>query len=153
MKGRKIRFGIAAMILVIAFCLQGCTLMDPETSYKVTLDDSKKKLEMELKADLSQGYEWIFYPGEGVLIEASTPTYRNDIFSDTYVTKCTFTAHEQESDDLYLILIKDGDIDSAKAYIYPVSFDADGICTLGKVEEKSVGLNKDLKSRVEGMMK
>lgn len=151
MKGKKIRFGIAAMILVIAFCLQGCTLMDPETSYKVTLDDASKKVEMELKADLTQGYEWMFFTASGVLIQASTPTYRNDIFSDTYITKCTFTAHEQESDELYLILIKDGDVDNAKAYIYPVSYDANGICTLGKVEEKSVGLNKDLKSRVESM--
>ena len=151
MRGKKFRVCIAAAIMLVAVCLQGCTLKDPETSYKVTIDDSGTKIDMELKADTSQGYEWLFYTETGVMIQASTPTYRNDILSDTYITKCTYTAHEQESDTLYMVLMQNGDVDSAKAYAYPVSFDEDGNVSLGDIKEYSVGLDSALKSKVESL--
>jgi len=143
------RSGFLVALLVFVFALTGCGNKTGETSYKVTLTEDQTRLDVELKADTSKGFEWKYYTDNNVLTEI-TQTPENDIFSNTYILKYRFNAQVSESDTIYFVLSKNGDVETAKSYSYSVDVSNDGIITLGDVKEDAV---KDLPKLMEKMNK
>lgn len=137
--------------MTMTFCLQGCSLKSAETSHDVYTDTTGKKVTIELKADKSQGYEWKFYTETGALLKSSTDLDRDDLLSETRISKCTYKAEEPSSDTITVVLIKDGDIDAAKAYSYPITYNEDLKASIGAVKECTVGLNPDVKAKVQSL--
>lgn len=148
---QKIRSLLLVAILVVAFCLQGCSIKPAETTYNVYTDATGKKVTIELKADKSQGYQWKYYTETGALLKSSTDLDRDDILSETRITKCTYKAEEPSTDSITIVLIKDGNIDEAKAFVYPITYNADLKATIGTAVEYTVGLNNDIKTKVQNL--
>lgn len=147
----SLKKGIVVGLLAVMFILQGCTLRDAETTINVTQSDDKRKLQVELKADTSQNYEWKYFTQNGLVIETTLPENTSDQFSTTYITRYRFGAHDEGQDTMYFVLIKDGDLETAKAYAYEVSVDANAALTISQPTEMTVKLYPELMQRLENL--
>lgn len=150
---KKFRCLFLAVVLMFSFCIQGCSIKEAETSHNIYhTDNTKTKITIEMKADKSQGYQWKFYTETGMLIKSSVDLDRDDVLSETRITKCTFKPDESgKTDVIYMVLIKNGDIDAAKAYAYPISVDENEQTVIGAMTEYTVGLNPQVKAKVSAL--
>lgn len=136
-------------LLIIMLFLQGCTLREAQTTIQVTQSDDKRKLQVELKADTSQNYEWKYYTQNGLISESTLPENTSDQFSTTYITRYRFTAHDEGTDTIYFILIKDGDLETAKAYAYEVTVDENAAIRISSPTEMTINLYPEIMERVK----
>lgn len=140
---KKVTKRLVAMLLMTSMMLlQGCALTEPETSHLVKVRDDGKALVAELKASTDDGYEWQYVLDGSTYSEASVD-YKNNIFSNTYETDYEFISAGLGTGTLYLILVKNGDYDSAKVFSYMLSATNDNIITIDK--EGSYLLASDIK--------
>lgn len=138
---------IAMMLVVSMFLLQGCSVTKPETSHLVTLDTAGKVLTAELKASTGDGYEWQYVLDNGSMTESSA-SFSNNIFSNTYGSTYTFTCSDIGNNVLYLILVQNGDYDTAKVFSYMISIDNSSVMKIDKEGSFLLPANIDLYKRV-----
>mgnify|MGYP000816045581 FL=1 len=105
---------------------------------------------MYKRQDQSQGYEWKYFITNGALSESAS-RFENNIFSDTYIQKYSYTYNVSKGneDQLVFVLIKDKDYENAKAYEYPVTIDDNGSVKIGNRTEKTVGYYPDLLKMIQ----
>lgn len=154
----KIRFNtfkkcLISSLLLGMLVLQGCSIKDAQTTIKVTQSDDKRKVQVELKADTSQNYEWVYFTQNNLITESNLPESTNDQFSTTFITKYRFSAHDEGEDTMYFVLIKDGDLEKAKAYAYEMSVNDEAKIKMSDVTEMTVGLYPDILKKLEETVK
>lgn len=141
---------IVGILLAMSILLiQGCSLVEPETSHLVTISEDGKTLTAALKASTDDGYEWQYILEENNLTEI-TKNVSNNMFSNTYGTTYTFTAAGDGKNVFDLILVKDGDYDNARVFSYALDVDTDGNITIEKEADFLLGSNIKLYKRVTG---
>lgn len=140
---------VAVLLVMSIFLLQGCSLVEPETSHLVTISEDGKTLTAALKASTDDGYEWQYVMEKDNLTEM-TKNVSNNMFSNTYGTTYTFVAHGDGENVLSLILLKDGDYDNAKVFSYRLSIDGSGNITIDKEASFLLGSDIKLYKRVTG---
>jgi hypothetical protein len=120
-KIRKVLFIMT--MLVSTFMLQGCSyeeLTTPVTSHSITNDETNSlAFHIELKADLTQGYKWYIYSTQE--IDEADSKYHEGLLNDTYTSKYKYIVRETDDFDLYLILVKDGNLETARIFPYKMS--------------------------------
>lgn len=143
---KRFRKLFLAMILTLSvFVLSGCSyeeLTTPVTSHEITKDeDDNFTFHVELKADLTQGYKWYVYATQE--IDEADMKVHEGFLNDTYTTKYEYIVRNVGEFDLYLILVKDGNLDTARIFPYEMTVtEQDGIT----FEEMSAyNLNTDTK--------
>lgn len=117
---------IFSFIMMFSFFLQGCSLEEysiknlttPTTGHEIVKDKySETKFEVQLKADMTQNYEWYVYSQKE--LDETGQKLRKGMFNKTYYWNYGYVARGDEEDFyLYLILVKDGDLETCKAYPY-----------------------------------
>lgn len=143
---KKIKKIIMAMVLMVSMlALQGCSfseLTTPVTSHSITNDETNTfAFQVELKADLTQGYKWYIYATHE--IDESDSKFHEGLLNDTYTSKYKYIVRETCEFNLYLILVKDGNLETARIYPYEMTVtEADGITF---EEMTSYNLNTDNK--------
>lgn len=152
----KSRLGFVKVFLLVGLfatmlLLQGCSLKEAETTIKVTQSDDKRKLQVELKADTSKNYEWKYFTLHGIVTESTLPDNTKDLLSTTYITKYRFSANDEGQETMYFVLIKDGDLETAKAYVYDITVDANSAMIVSSPTELSVNLYPDIMERLKNM--
>lgn len=120
-------------MVICAMTLSGCKYYklarfakwfgDPETSHEVSVSSDGQTVRAVLKQDTSAGYGWKYYE-EGNAISYYNVSYSKDIFTSTDCTTYDFISLESGKSTLYLILTKDGDLDTAKVFFYELSTDS-----------------------------
>lgn len=142
-KFKRIILGMVLMVSMLA--LQGCSyseLTTSVTSHSLTSDESNNfAFHVELKADLTQGYKWYVYATQE--IDEADSKYHEGLLNDTYTSKYKYIVRESGEFDLYLILVKDGNLETARIYPYEMTVtEKEGI----SFEEMSAyNLNSDTK--------
>ena len=141
---------IGLVMALFCLCLTGCSFVKAETTIQVSVDTDGKTVKAVLKADQSQGYEWKYLIANGALSESAS-RFENNIFSDTYIQKYSYTYNVSKGneDQLIFVLIKDKDYENAKAYEYPVTIDDTGSVKIGNRTEKTVGYYPDLLKAIQ----
>jgi hypothetical protein len=139
---KNVKKVIAVFLVMSMMLLQGCSITEPETSHLVKLSEDGKTLTAELKASTDDGYEWQ-YLFNGNQFSEESANYSNNIFSNTYGSTYTFIATDTGKDTFYLLLVKDGDYDTAKVFSYELSVDNNSVITIEK--EGSYLLASDIK--------
>ena len=91
-----------------------------------------------------------YFITNGALSESAS-RFENNIFSDTYIQKYSYTYNVSKGneDQLVFVLIKDKDYENAKAYEYPVTIDDNGSVKIGNRTEKTVGYYPDLLKMIQ----
>lgn len=125
--------------------MQGCSyeeLTTPVTSHELTNDESNNfAFHVELKADLTQGYKWYLYATHE--IDEADSKYHEGLLNDTYTSKYKYIVRESGEFDLYLVLVKDGNLETARIYPYEMEVtEANGITF---TEMTAYNLNTDAK--------
>lgn len=138
---------MAVLLAMGMMLLQGCALTEPETSHFVKVREDGKALVVELKASTDDGYEWQ-YILDGSTYSQISVDYKNNIFSNTYGTNYEFTSAGYGTGTLYLILVKNGDYDSAKVFSYVLSATNDNVLTIDKEDSYLLASNVKLYNRV-----
>lgn len=114
---------LAILLMMTMLALQGCSfseLTTPVTSHIVTPNESNDyAFHVELNADLSQGYKWYMYT-TGDIDESESKVHKG-FLNDTYNTKYKYVIREEGEFDFYLILVKDGNLETARIYPYEIS--------------------------------
>lgn len=114
---------LGTLLTVAMLVLQGCSfseLTTPVTSHNVTENESNAyAFHVELNADLSQGYKWYMYT-TGDIDESDSKVHKG-FFNNTYNTKYKYVIREDGEFDFYLILVKDGNLETARIYPYEIS--------------------------------
>lgn len=142
------RIAVVLLAMSILF-LQGCSLIEPETSHLVTLSEDGKTLTADLKASTDDGYEWQ-YLTEGNNITETSKKITNNVFSNTYGTVYEFSAAGDGTNVLYLILLKDGDYQNAKVFSYALTVEISGKINIDKEANYLLGSDIKLYNRVTG---
>jgi hypothetical protein len=128
---RKWKRFLLLMICLVSTCiLQGCSyqeLTTPVTSHAVTKDESNTfAFQVELKADLTQGYKWYIYATHE--IDESDSKFHEGFLNDTYTSKYKYIVREASEFNFYLILVKDGNLDTARIFPYQMKVtESDGV--------------------------
>lgn len=136
---------LAVVVMLSLLILPGCSfeeLTTPVTSHAVTHDENNNfAFHVELKADLTQGYKWYVYATDE--IDESDMKVHEGLLNDTYTTKYKYIVRNSGEFDFYLILVKDGNLETARIFPYEMTVtDQDGIT----FEEMSAyNLNTDTK--------
>lgn len=138
---------LIAVILIVAsmFVLQGCSyyeeLTTPVTSHEVVTNESNNMaFHVNLNADLSQNYKWYVYSTAD--LDVADTTYREGFFNDTYTSEYKYIARNDGEYDLYLVLVQDGNLDTARIYPYELTVTNAGVSF---VEMSAYNLNTDNK--------
>lgn len=145
---------VSLMMVVLIMMLQGCSSSDfsisklttPITSHEINMDKySSYKFEVSLTADMTQKYEWYIYSTGD--IDETGVKLRKGLFNKTYYWNYAYSARGESDFYVYLLLVKDGDMDTCKAFPYLVHFSDSGIIL---TEEKAFTLsgNPDLYKEV-----
>ena len=136
---KRMKKVVSIVLIMATLCLlTGCSFVKAETTIQVSVDADGKTVKAVLKADQSQGYEWKYFITNGALSESAS-RFENNIFSDTYIQKYSYTYN----------VIKDKDYENAKAYEYPVTIDDNGSVKIGNRTEKTVGYYPDLLKMIQ----
>lgn len=111
---------LAAGLIVSMLVLTGCSyeeLTTPVTSHSVTKDDRDGlRFHADLKADMSQNYKWYVYAtGE---IDQADDKISEGMFNDTRTDKYEFVIRQEYDFTFYLILVQDGNLETARIYPY-----------------------------------
>lgn len=125
--------------------MQGCSyeeLTTPVTSHALTNDESNNfAFHVELKADLTQGYKWYIYATRD--IDEADSKFHEGLLNDTYTSKYKYIVRESDEFNLYLVLVKDGNLETARIYPYEmVVTESDGVSF---TEMTAYNLNTDAK--------
>lgn len=124
-KGKKIL--VLMLIMSLAALLQGCSPSDfsisalttPSTTHELIKDKyNSKKFEISLTADMTQKYEW--YVFSEVDLDKTGEKFRKGMFNDTYYWDYGYMVTEGDDFNVYLILVKDGDLDNSRVFPYHV---------------------------------
>lgn len=128
------RVVILAMMVLLVMMLQGCSPSDfsisklttPTTTHEVNMDKySSYKFEVSLTADMTQKYEWYIYStGE---IDETGAKFRKGLFNKTYYWNYGYNVSGENDFYVYLLLVKDGDLETCRAFPYLVHFSDSGI--------------------------
>ena len=148
---KRMKKVVSIVLIMATLCLlTGCSFVKAETTIQVSVDADGKTVKAVLKADQSQGYEWKYFITNGALSESAS-RFENNIFSDTYIQKYSYTYNVSKGneDQLVFVLIKDKDYENAKAYEYPVTIDDYGSVKIGNRTEKTVGYYPDLLKMIQ----
>ena len=146
MKKTKKTF-ISLLLVSLVLLLQGCLPSDfsvtklttPKTTHEVVKDESNKyKFEVSLTADMTQKYEWYVYTTGN--IDETGAKFRKGVFNKTYYWNYGYTTTSGDDFYVYLLLVKDGDMETCKAFPYLIHFDDSG---LNLTEEKAFTLSGD----------
>jgi len=121
---KKVKRIILGLLLIVSMlALQGCSyeeLTTPVTSHSMTNDESNNfAFQLELKADLTQGYKWYIYATHE--IDEADSKFHEGFLNDTYTSKYKYIVREAGEFDLYLILVKDGNLETARIYPYEMT--------------------------------
>ncbi|MGN0130834.1 MAG: hypothetical protein ACI4AA_00135 [Lachnospiraceae bacterium] len=143
---KRFRNMFFAMVLILSmFVLQGCSyseLTTPVTSHAVTYDESNTfAFHVELSADLTQGYKWYVY-ATSEIDEADQKVHKG-LLNDTYTTKYKYIVRNAGEFDFYLILVKDGNLETARIFPYEMTVSETGGITFE--EMSAYNLNTDTK--------
>lgn len=148
----KISFIIAAIFVMATFLLQGCAIMEGETSRKLIISENKRELQVILKADQEENYEWQYFTEKNNLNDM-TETVKSNIFSNTLTKEYTFGMNDSKKDTLILVLYKTDDVENGKTYSYEVSYDEDDNIVVGDCKEETLKYSPELLEKVKGEMK
>ncbi|MBD5541860.1 MAG: hypothetical protein HDR00_11865 [Lachnospiraceae bacterium] len=142
-KLKKVFLAVALMSCMLV--MQGCSyeeLTTPVTSHELTSDESNNyAFHVELKADLTQGYKWYVYSTQE--IDEADSKYHEGLLNDTYTSKYKYIVREPGEFDLYLILVKDGNLETAR--IYPFEMTVTDSSEVSFTEMMAYNLNTDKK--------
>lgn len=143
---KRFRKMFLAMVMMLSMViLPGCSyeeLTTPVTSHEITNDENNNfAFRVELKADLTQGYKWYVYATAE--IDESDMKVHEGFLNDTYTTKYKYIVRNAGEFDFYLILVKDGNLETARIFPYEMTVtEQDGVT----FEEMSAyNLNTDTK--------
>lgn len=143
---KKFRNVFWGMVLILSMLvLQGCSyseLTTPVTSHEVTNDETNTfAFHVELNADLTQNYAWYVYATKEI-DEADNKVHKG-LLNDTYTNNYKYIIRDDGEFDFYLILVKDGNLETARIYPYKMTVtEANGV----SFEEMSAyNLNTDKK--------
>ena len=138
---------ISVMMVLLIMMLQGCSPSDlsfsklttPTTTHEVNMDKySSYKFEVSLTGDMTQKYEWYIYStGE---IDETGAKFRKGLFNKTYYWNYGYKVSGENDFYVYLLLVKDGDLETCRAFPYRVYFSDSGISL---AEEKAFTLSGD----------
>ena len=123
---------VLCLILVFAmsFCLQGCSVEDittfsfddlfkGETSHAVYRnEDYPTQFYIDLKTDTETGYEWFVYMTDSP--DQLKEQLREGRLNHTNSSLTEYKVLDEQKFDLYLLLVKNGDIDGAKCFPYHI---------------------------------
>ena len=99
---------------------------------------SSYKFEVSLTGDMTQKYEWYIYStGE---IDETGAKFRKGLFNKTYYWNYGYKVSGENDFYVYLLLVKDGDLETCRAVPYRVYFSDSGISL---AEEKAFTLSGD----------
>lgn len=153
MKGKsKVLIITMVIFMMSTFLLQGCAIMEGETSRKMTITQNNKQLDVVLKADQEKNYEWQYFTKRDKLNEMEE-RLSNNILSNTYTKTYKFGMNESEEDTLILVLYQTDDVENGKVYSYEISFDTEGNISVGDCKESTLKYDEDLLDRVKAEMK
>jgi len=119
------------MVLAMSFALQGCTVEDitefsfsdlfkAETSHAVYRnEDYQQQFYVDLKTDTTTGYQWYVYMTDAP--DQIKEQFREGRFNHTNSVSTEYKVLDEQEFDLYLVLVKNGDIDGAKCFPYHIS--------------------------------
>lgn len=143
MKNLKKLF-LAAVLMISMLALQGCSfeeLTTPVTSHSVTNDDKDAlKFHADLKADMSQNYKWYYYSDSE--IDQANDKVSEGMFNDTRTNNYEFIVREEKNFTFYLVLVQDGNLETARIYPYKMSVKGGSL----QIEEMAAyNLNTDKK--------
>lgn len=147
---KKCKISICLLfVMLLAFLLQGCSADDlssittPSTNHEIVMDKhSASKFEIKLTAEMAQKYEWyVFDPDDH--LDKTGEKFKKGLFNDTYMWNYGYMVRNDQDDFyFYLILVKDGDLETCKAYPIRVHF---GESNISLIEEKSFKVSGDKK--------
>lgn len=128
---KKFRNLFLVIVLMFSmFVLQGCSFEEmttPVTSHQITPDETNTfAFHVELKADLTQGYKWYVYATHE--IDEADLKVHEGFLNDTYTSKYKYIVRDAGEFDFYLILVKDGNLQTARIFPYEMTVtDKDGV--------------------------
>lgn len=136
---------LAVALMSCMLMMQGCSyeeLTTPVTSHELTSDESNNyAFHVELKADLTQDYKWYVYSTQE--IDEADSKYHEGLLNDTYTSKYKYIVREPGEFNLYLILVKDGNLETARIYPFEMSVTDSGGVSF--TEMMAYNLNTDKK--------
>ncbi|MBQ1172730.1 MAG: hypothetical protein IIX48_09075 [Lachnospiraceae bacterium] len=151
-KSKKVVVSLIMVFLVMI--LQGCSPSDfsfsklttPTTTHEVTMDKySSYKFEVALTADMTQKYEWYIYTNGD--IDETGVKLRKGLFNKTYYWNYGYNVSGENDFYVYLLLVKDGDLENCRAFPYLVRFTDPGI-SLNEEDAFTLSGNPDLYKEV-----
>lgn len=136
---------VTMLMIASMFLLQGCSyyeeLTTPVTSHEVVLNETNSfAFHVNLNADLTQNYKWYVY--STAEIDTADTTYREGFFNDTYTSEYKYITRNEGDFELYLILVQDGNLETARIYPYEMTVTTDGVSF---TEMSAYNLNTDNK--------
>lgn len=143
---KKMRKMVAVLLIVASmFTLQGCSVEDlsttPVTSHEVVVNETNSlAFHVNLKADLTQNYKWYVYSTADINIVDTK--YSEGVFNDTYTSNYKYTTREEGEYELYLVLVQDANLETARIFPYNMEVTSDGVSF---TEMSAYDLNTDKK--------
>ena len=91
-------------------------------------------------SDLTQNYKWYVYSTAD--IDIADTTYREGVFNDTYTSEYKYITRNVGEFDLYLILVQDANLETARIFPYEMEVTNEGVSF---VEMSAFNLSTDKK--------
>lgn len=135
------------LIMLMAFMLQGCSIDDfsvsalttPTTSHEIVKDKYVgNKIEITLKAEMEEKYEWYIYPLDN--FDRTGEKLKKGLLNKTYTWNYAYLINAENDFTFYLLLVKDGDMETCRAFPYQVHVKDSGASV---VEGKAFTLKGD----------
>ena len=153
-KFRNVFFGMVLLISMLA--LSGCSyseLTTPVTSHELTVEETSTNtwaFRVELNADLSQNYAWYVYATKEI-DEAENKVHKG-LLNDTFTNKYKYIVRDDGEFKFYLILVKDGNLETARIYPYEMKVTvADGL-TFEEMAAYNLNTDKKLMKTLSGTL-
>lgn len=151
-KKSRILLGMVAVFVMSTFLLQGCAIMEGETSRTLIISENKRELQVILKANQEENYEWQYFT-ENDNLNDMTERVKSNMFTNTFTKEYTFGMNDAKEDTLILVLYKTDDVENGKTYSYDVSYDQDGYIVVGDCKEATLKYSPELLEKVKNEMK
>ena len=152
---KKLKKLIAVLLIVAStFALQGCSyyeeLTTPVTSHEVVMNETNSfAFHVNLKADLTQNYKWYVYSTAD--IDVADTTYREGVFNDTYTSEYKYITRNEGEFDLYLVLVQDANLETARIFPYEMEVTSDGV-SFTEMSAYNLNTDKKLMKTLEGAL-
>ncbi len=151
----KKKWKVAAIILLLSMLfLQGCSpkdLVTPVTTHSVLPnEDNRMCFDVSLKADLSKNYKWYTY---GTMdMDESDSKFHEGLLNHTYNSDYMYTIRETGDFMFYLILVQDGNLETARIYPYKVTVKDDVGVSFQEMSAYNLDTDKKLKKTLENTL-